>query len=214
MKKTKAAEKERMQAIISILSEIYPNVKIQLNYSEPFELLVATILSAQCTDARVNMVTEELFKKYRKIEDFATVATEELEQDIFSTGFYRAKARNIIATANQILEEFQGEVPNNMNDLLKLHGVGRKTANVILGHCFDTPGIVVDTHVIRLSNRMGFVGTKDAVKIEFALMELIAENQWVSFTHYFINLGRKICTARSPNCPNCPIEQLCPKKIK
>jgi endonuclease-3 len=204
------SKKERMKYIIDTLSKDYPDVKIQLDFTSPFELLIATILSAQCTDARVNIVTKDLFAKYLTPEDYLKVPIEELEKDIYSTGFYRAKAKSITGACDMILNKFDGKVPDNMENLLKLPGVGRKTANVLLGHCFDTPGIVVDTHVIRLSNRMGFVNTKDAVKIEFELMKLIEKELWVIFTHYFINHGRKICV-RSPKCNKCSIATECKK---
>lgn len=208
--KTLKAQRARMDEVISTLSKIYPDVKIQLDHENPFQLLVATILSAQCTDARVNIVTKDLFKKYIIPDDYLKVPQEELEKDIFSTGFYKAKAKNIQGACKAIVEEFSGEVPNNMDDLLKLPGVGRKTANVILGHCFDTPGIVVDTHVTRISNKLGFTDTKNAVKIEFKLMKIIPEDIWVTFTHYFINHGRNTCVARRPKCGECKIEHLCP----
>ncbi|PKL86859.1 MAG: endonuclease III [Ignavibacteriae bacterium HGW-Ignavibacteriae-1] len=207
---TLSAKKARIADIISILSQIYPDVKIQLEHENPFELLVATILSAQCTDARVNIVTKDLFAKYKIPSDYLIVDVEELEQDIFSTGFYKAKARNIRGACKMIIEDFGGEVPQTMDNLLKLPGVGRKTANVILGHCFDTPGIVVDTHVIRISNLLGFVNTSDAVKIEYELMKLIPKELWVIFAHYFINHGRNTCIARRPKCTICEIAHLCP----
>ncbi len=208
--KSLKAEKNRMQEIIGILKEIYSDVKIQLNYKNPLELLIATILSAQCTDARVNIVTQSLFKKYKYSVDYINVDIEELEQDIFSTGFYKAKAKNIKGACQIIIDEFNGNVPDNMEDLLKLPGVGRKTANVVLGHCFDTPGIVVDTHVTRISNKLGFTDTQDAIKIEFKLMEIIPKEQWVMFTHYIINHGRNTCIARNPKCSQCAIKELCP----
>lgn len=208
--KTLKAQRARMEEVISTLSKLYPDVKIQLDHDNPFQLLIATILSAQCTDARVNIVTKDLFKKYITPDDYLKVPQEELEKDIFSTGFYKAKAKNIRGACKTIVEEFSGEVPNNMDDLLKLPGVGRKTANVILGHCFDTPGIVVDTHVTRISNKLGFTDTKNAVKIEFKLMKIIPEDIWVTFTHYFINHGRNTCVARRPKCSECKIENLCP----
>ncbi len=207
---TLTAKKARIADVISILSQKYPDVKIQLEHENPFELLVATILSAQCTDARVNIVTKDLFAKYKIPSDYLIVDVEELEQDIFSTGFYKAKTRNIRGACKMIIEDFGGEVPQTMENLLKLPGVGRKTANVILGHCFDTPGIVVDTHVIRISNLLGFVNTSDAVKIEYELMKLIPKQLWVIFTHYFINHGRNTCIARRPKCSICEIAHLCP----
>jgi len=171
--------------------------------------LIATILSAQCTDARVNLVTQKLFAKYITIEDFTKVPQEELEKDVFSTGFYKSKAEKIQKTSKIISEEYNGEVPSTMDELLKLPGVGRKTANVLLGHIFDTPGIVVDTHVLRISKRLGFTNTENAEKVEFALMKLIPEDLWVIFTHYFINHGRKVCMGRRPKCYNCSVEKYC-----
>lgn len=195
--------------IIDILSKEYPDVKIQLNHSNPFELLIATILSAQCTDARVNIVTERLFKKYLMPSDYLKVPIEELEQDIFSTGYYKSKAKNIRALCEILINQYNGNVPNTLDELIKLPGVGRKTANVVLGHCFNTPAIVVDTHVIRISNLLGIVNTKNAEKIEYELMKIIDKNLWVSFTHYFINHGRKVCIARRPKCNECKISHLC-----
>lgn len=206
----KSNSKKNVSDILNILSKEYPDVKIQLNYENPFQLLVATILSAQCTDDRVNQVTEKLFKKYIFIQDFLNVPDKELEKDIFSTGYYKAKTQKIKATAKMILEKFNGLVPNTIEELLELPGVGRKTANVILGHIFNIPAIVVDTHVIRLSNRFGWVETENAEKIEQVLMKLIPKEKWVIFTHYIINHGRKICTARNPKCSLCVIAHLCP----
>lgn len=208
--RSKKAQKERMDKVLEILSSLYPDVKIQLDHSNPFELTVATILSAQCTDERVNKVTKGLFKKYKIPEDYVKVPQEQLEQDIFSTGYYKAKAKNIRAMCELLISDFNSKIPNNMEDLLKLPGVGRKTANVVLGHAFNIPGIVVDTHVSRISNLLGFINTKNAVKIEFKLMELIDKEQWVIFTHYFINHGRKTCIARRPQCSECKVSNLCP----
>jgi endonuclease-3 len=210
--KSLKAQKERMQIILNKLDSIYPDVKIQLDHDNPLQLLVATILSAQCTDARVNIVTKKLFKKYLTPEDFLKVPAEELEQDIFSTGFYKAKSKNIRAACKRIIEDYNGKVPDNMNELLKLPGVGRKTANVVLGHAFDTPGIVVDTHVKRISNKLGFTDTDDPVKIEFKLMKIVPEHKWVKFTHYLINHGRNTCVARKPKCTECIIANECPSE--
>jgi endonuclease-3 len=209
MKNHQMLEKERMSKILQVLANEYPDVKIQLNFDTPFQLLIATILSAQCTDDRVNKVTPNLFAKYLTIEDFTKVPQEILEKDIFSTGFYKSKAEKIQKTAKIISEEYGGEVPSTMEELLKLPGVGRKTANVLLGHVFSTPGIVVDTHVLRISKRLGFTDTNNAQKVEFALMELIPKDQWVIFTHYFINHGRKVCIARKPKCQDCLVVDLC-----
>lgn len=206
--------KERIKETISILSELYPNIKIQLDFSSPFELLVATILSAQCTDARVNQVTQVLFKKMNTPEDFAKADIEFIEKEIYSTGFYHAKAKSLKNASIMLIDKHNSLVPNTMDALLKLPGVGRKTANVILGHCFNTPGIVVDTHVIRISNMMKFVESKDAVEIEFELMKLIDKDLWVNFTHYFINHGRNTCIARRPKCNECSVSHLCPSSTK
>lgn len=202
-------EKKRMSIILDILSKEYPDVKIQLNHTTPFELLVATILSAQCTDERVNKVTAFLFSKYKTPEDYIKIPIEELEKNIFSTGYYKSKARHIKEMSKMIVEQFLGKIPTKLEDLIKLPGVGRKTANVILGHCFATPAIVVDTHVIKIINRLGFVESKNPEIIERKLMELIPTEKWVIFTHYFINHGRKICTARKPKCKECVIAKYC-----
>ncbi len=203
-------QQKRMQKVIELLANEYPDVKIQLNFSTPFELLVATILSAQCTDERVNKVTPILFAKYKNIGRYFQVPQKELEEDIFSTGFYKSKAEKIQKTAKIISEKFNGEVPNSLEKLLELPGVGRKTANVILGHIFNIPAIVVDTHVIRITNKLGFVDTENAEKIEFKLMDLVPKEKWVVFTHYLINHGRKICIARKPKCKECFISKYCP----
>jgi len=202
-------KKERIAEIIRILSTKYPDVHIQLDHISSFQLLIATILSAQCTDARVNQVTKKLFAKYLTPQDYLLVEVEELEKDIFSTGYYKAKAQKIRGACEIIINRFNGEVPSTMEELLTLPGVGRKTANVILGHCFNTPGIVVDTHVIRISNLLGIVDTQNAEKIEFELMKLIPKDLWVIFTHYFINHGRNTCIARRPQCEKCEVAHLC-----
>ncbi len=201
--------KDRMNDAISLLAKVYPDVKIQLNHTNAFELLVATMLSAQCTDARVNIVTESLFIKYKTPTDYLAVEANELEQDIFSTGFYKNKAKNIRAMCEILIATHNSQVPNNLAELFALPGVGRKTANVVLGHAFNTPGIVVDTHVIRISNKLGIVDTTDAVKIEFELMKIIPKDRWVTFTHYFINHGRNTCIARRPQCAVCTVNQIC-----
>ncbi|GAB5466121.1 MAG: endonuclease III [Candidatus Kapaibacteriales bacterium] len=208
------AKKERMSEVLDILSKLYPDIKIQLDFSNPFELLIATILSAQCTDARVNIVTKTLFVKYKSPLDYISVPQEQLEKDIFSTGFYKNKAKNIQGCCHKIIENFNGEVPHDIDSLTSLDGVGRKTANVVLGHCFDTPGIVVDTHVKRISNRLGFVNSDNAVIIERELEKLIPKELWVIFTHYFINHGRKTCTGQRPKCEDCTIQHLCPSAFK
>lgn len=203
-------KKARMKQIISILAEIYPEAKIELMYGSPLQLLVATALSAQCTDKRVNIVTAELFSKFKTCRDFLEVSTEELERLIYSTGMYKTKAKNIKAACEIIDKDFGGEVPDSMEDLLKLPGVGRKTANVVLGHAFGVPGLVVDTHVTRIAGRLGFVSTKNAEKIEFALMKIVPKDRWIDLTHYLIQHGRKTCKARKPACDLCEIASLCP----
>jgi len=203
-------KRSRAEKIFEILDPKYPKAKTALKYSTPFELLIATILSAQCTDERVNKVTETLFKKYTKPEDYLSVPVEELEQDIRPTGFYKNKARSIRACCEKLIQEYGGEVPSNMEDLLKLPGVGRKTANLILGAVFDVPGVVVDTHVRRLANRLGFTESKDANKIEKDLEEILPKEKWRRFSDILIYHGREICKARKPRHDICPISHLCP----
>ena len=202
---------EQVHAIIAELRTLYPDAACSLNFSNPLELLVATQLSAQCTDVRVNVVTEKLFQKYRSVEDFATVSQEELEQDIRSTGFYHNKAKNIRAAAQRIITEFGGEVPRTMIELLSLAGVARKTANVVLGYAFGIEvGVVVDTHVGRLSRRLGWTKNDDAVKIEQDLMRIIPEEDWLNISHLLIFHGRSICIARKALCEQCTLAHLCP----
>jgi len=208
-----AQAKARVEKIFPILKKTYPEAKTALEHTSPLELLIATILAAQCTDARVNIVTKELFKKYRTAEDWARIPQAQLEEDIRSTGFYRNKAKSIKAAAAMILEKFGGQVPRTMDELLQLPGVGRKTANVILGNVFDTPGIVCDTHVIRLSRRLGLSKNSDPVKLEHDLMEIVPKNKyggWTLFSHVLVFHGRTICKARKPDCPVCPIAKHCP----
>jgi endonuclease-3 len=204
------SKKKALAEMISLLKKEYPEAGIQLEFRSEFELLVATILSAQCTDDRVNKVTKELFKKYKSIEDFAVADLDILEKDIFSTGYYKAKARHIKGAANYVLEKFGCRLPSEMDELLKIPGVGRKTANVVLGHAFNIPGIVVDTHVTRLANKLGLVKTTNAEKIEFELMKLVPPEKWVMLTHYFISHGRAVCIARRPKCNDCILADLCP----
>jgi len=208
--KTADDTKKRAGKIFLLLQKEYPDVKIALDFTNPFELLVATILSAQCTDARVNMVTPGLFRKYTSPKDFAHAEQKELEQNIKSTGFYHQKARAIINTSLSIVDRFGGEVPRTMEELLTLDGVGRKTANVLLGNAFGIPGIAVDTHVRRLSQRLGFTKENDPTKIEFALMKLFPEKDWALLCHYLISHGRKVCIARLPKCEICVANKLCP----
>lgn len=208
-----AEAKERLLKILPILKKTYPNARIALNYDNPWNLFVAVVLSAQCTDVRVNMVTKDLFKKYKKPADYLSVPQSELEQDIRSTGFYRNKAKNIRGAAQKIAEDFGDQVPKTMDELLTLPGAGRKTANCILGNAYGIPGITCDTHVIRLSRRLGLSENKDPVKLEFDLMEIVPKEKyggWTMFSHYIIWHGRNICKARKPDCPNCPIAQYCP----
>ncbi|OGS17359.1 MAG: endonuclease III [Elusimicrobia bacterium RIFOXYA2_FULL_50_26] len=202
---------KRVNEIIKRLKKQYPGAKTALKFSNPLEILVATILSAQCTDARVNAVTEKLFKKYRVAQDYASVTVGELEQDIRSTGFYRSKAKNIAGAARRIVEEFNGKVPDDMDKLLSLPGVARKTANVVLGNAFGkVEGIVVDTHVIRLSNRLGLTSNDDPVKIEQDLMKIVPRSKWFHFAHFLQALGRDVCVARNPRHSDCVLKDICP----
>ncbi|PIW68531.1 MAG: endonuclease III [Candidatus Omnitrophica bacterium CG12_big_fil_rev_8_21_14_0_65_42_8] len=202
---------KNVKEIIRILKKEYPDAKIALRFKDTWQLLVATILSAQCTDERVNKVTPLLFKKYKGISDYANAKLEEFENDMRSTGFYKNKAKNIIAAAKKVLSEFNGNVPNTMEGLTGLPGIGRKTANVILSSGFGiVEGIVVDTHVIRLSNRMGLTKSSNPDKIEQDLMKIIPKNDWAVFSHLLILHGRKICKARRPLCGECKINKLCP----
>ncbi|NOZ28983.1 MAG: endonuclease III [Chloroflexi bacterium] len=204
-------EPERVAEILRRLEEAYPTAQCALHHTNPLELLVATILSAQCTDERVNQVTQELFRKYPTVEDYAFANPEELEQDIRPTGFYRNKARHIQNAARMILERFGGRVPDTMEELLQLPGVARKTANVVLGVAFHkAEGIVVDTHVKRVSRRLGLTREQDPKKIEQDLMRIIPRERWIDFGHQMIWHGRQICQARKPDCPNCPLNDLCP----
>ena len=203
-------KKQRVKKIIKILSEEFPDSKCSLNFATPLELLVATILSAQCTDERVNKVTPGLFKKYPSPNHFAEVSLEELGNDIRSTGFFNNKAKSIQNCCIRLLEKFDGKVPDNMKDLVSLPGVGRKTANVILGNVFGIPGIVVDTHVKRLSNRFGLSVNGNPDKIENDLNEVVQEEEWTHFSHILIDHGRKTCKARKPLCDSCLINRLCP----
>jgi len=202
---------KRVKKIIAILKKEYPNARIALKFKDPWQLLVATILSAQCTDVRVNQVTPGLFKKYKTLADFARADVKEFEKDIHSTGFYKNKAKGIIGSAKKILSDFKGRVPDSMDSLTSLPGIGRKTANVILSSGFGiTAGIVVDTHVIRLSGRLGLTGNSNAEKIEEDLMKIVPRRGWRVFSHLLILHGRKICNARKPLCGECKINKLCP----
>ena len=204
-------EKRRTRQIIRLLRKEYPDARCSLNYSNPLELLIATILSAQCTDERVNLVTATLFRKYRGPEDYYGVAPTELEQDIRSTGFFRNKTKSIQGACRIIVEQYKGRVPEDIDELLQLPGVARKTANVVLGNAFDIiSGVVVDTHVARLSERLGLTTEKQPEKIELDLMELVPRKDWVHFSHLLIAHGRKVCKARLPLCGECVVEKLCP----
>jgi endonuclease-3 len=208
-------KQERTKKIIAGLRKAYPNAHCELNYSTPLELLVATILSAQCTDKRVNLVTHELFKKYRNARDYAEAPLAELEQAIKTAGFFRNKAKNIQACCRKLVEKHGGEVPRTMEELTHLDGVGRKTANVVLGNAFDlNEGVVVDTHVGRLSERLGLTREKSPEKIEQDLMKLVPREQWTLFSHWLIWHGRRRCDARKPDCAACEIRMLCPTGAK
>ena len=214
MKETLGQKKKRILKIIERLRKAYPDAKCALHFSNPFELLVATILSAQCTDRRVNIVTPVLFKRCRTIKDYAEIPLPELEKIIQSTGFYKNKAKSISHAAQQILERFGGKVPGRLEDLVTLAGVGRKTANVVLGNAFGIPGLTVDTHMIRINRLLGLTRNTDPVKIEFDLMGLILKKEWTDYSHLIIHHGRARCVARRPDCPHCEIRALCPSKLK
>ena len=206
--------KVRVRDVIRRLKRAYPDAKCSLNHSNPFELLVATILSAQCTDERVNIVTADLFRKYKKPEDYLKVSPRELEKDIQSTGFFRNKTKSIQGTSKLLTEEYGGEVPHTMEELLELPGVARKTANVVLGNAFAIrSGVVVDTHVTRLSHRLGLTQQKTAEKIEQDLIEIVPKKDWVIFSHLLIAHGRKTCKARNPLCAECVVEKQCPSSF-
>lgn len=209
-KRITKAEKERIAAILDLLDKHYSTeIKIYLNHETPWQLLIATILSAQCTDDRVNLVTKDLFKKYKSLEDFANADIKELEVDIHSTGFYHNKAKNIIQCAKTLVLEYNGEVPRDIDELTKLAGVGRKTANVIRGNIYKEPSIVVDTHVKRISQKLGFTKEEDPVKIEYDLMEILPKDNWIRYNIQIITHGRTICVARSPKCEQCFLNSLC-----
>ncbi len=208
-------KKKRTAEIIKRLKKEYPDAHCALNHTNAFELLIATILSAQCTDVRVNIVTAELFRKYRRPQDYLQVSPEELEQDIRSTGFFRNKAKSIQAACENIIENFGGEIPNTMDEILTLNGVARKTANVVLGNAFGiASGVVVDTHVSRLSQRLGLTEKTTPEKIEKDLAELVPKKDWIIFPHLLIWHGRRICQARKPKCAECVLENICPKLYK
>jgi endonuclease-3 len=214
MRETKSQLKERAREIIKLLKRRHPDAHCALNHSSAFELLIATILSAQCTDERVNIVTADLFRKYRRPEDYLKVPAVELQQDVRTTGFFRNKTKSIQGACKMLVEEFGSEVPQTMDELLTLPGVARKTANVVLGVAYDiASGIVVDTHVSRLSQRLRLTKQKDAGKIEADLMELVPRKDWIIFSHLLIFHGRRVCKARRPLCEECVVEKLCPSSM-
>ena len=203
-------KKERVSQIVQILNETYSTeYKCYLNHENAWQLLIATMLSAQCTDARVNIVTKELFVKYPTVEAFADCDVKELEKDIYSTGFYKNKAKNIKACAEKLIAEYGGEVPSDLDELIKLDGVGRKTANVIRGNIYHEPSIVVDTHVKRISKKLGLSKSDDPVVVEQELMKVLPREQWILYNIQIITHGRTICTARNPKCGECPLNSVC-----
>jgi endonuclease-3 len=208
--RTAAERKERVARILAALDQRYPNAVCALNHQDAWQLLVATILSAQCTDERVNKVTPALFRKYPAIRDFAAARQEELARDIHSTGFFNNKAKSIIGAARVILEEFGGEIPRSIDQLLRVPGAARKTANVVLGTAFGIPsGVVVDTHVARISRRLDLTRETNALKIERDLMKALPRERWIQFSHQMIHFGREICAARKPKCSICPMQEFC-----
>lgn len=209
-KQSEKSPNARMGEVISRLKQTYPDAGIALNFSTPLELLVATILAAQCTDQRVNQVTNALFQKYKNPDDYVAVPQEELEEDIHSTGFFRNKSMNIKKCCEALIDRHNGKVPNTMEALVTLGGVGRKTANVVLGNAFGVPGIAVDTHVKRLSGLLGLTATEDPEKIETDLMAIVATADWTVLSHLFAHHGRAVCVARRPKCTECVLSDLCP----
>jgi endonuclease-3 len=210
MRKSLPEKKVRAKAIYRPLTKSYPNVKCELDYNSAFQLLVATVLSAQCTDKRVNQTTPALFKKYPNPKKMSKADLNDIQRLVKSTGFFRAKAKNIKGLSNKIMEDFDGDVPSNLEDLITLPGVGRKTANVVLGHAFGIPGITVDTHFGRLSRRFGWSKQSNPVKVEFEVGELIPEKEWTNLSQRMIWHGRRVCHSRKPACGACPLAKLCP----
>ncbi len=202
-------KKERVIEILKIFDELYPEAECSLEYKDPLQLLISTQLAAQCTDARVNIVTKDLYKKYRSAEDFANAEQSELEQDIKSTGFYRNKAKNIIACCQLLVEKYDGKIPDNMEEMLQLPGVGRKTANLVLYEVYGIPGVVVDTHAKRLSNRIGLTKNHEPEKIEYDLQKIVPKERWADFCHKLVYHGREVCNARKADCENCRVNSLC-----
>ena len=210
LKVNKAEAAKRVEMIYPILKKKYPDAKTALTFTNPLELLIATILSAQCTDVRVNMITKDLFKKYKSAADWSKADIKQIESDIKSTGFYHNKAISLKGACTKIIEQFGGKVPDTMEELLTLPGVGRKTANVALGNAFGKPAIACDTHVIRLSRRLALSENTDPVKLEFDLAEIVPKKNWTLFGNLLILHGRNVCEARKPRCPDCPIAEYCP----
>ena len=210
-RETKAQRADRVKRILELLDQEYgTEYRCYLNHETPWQLLIAVIMSAQCTDARVNIVTETLFKKYDTLEKFAAADQRELEQDIHSIGFYHNKAKNIILCARDLLERFSGEVPESLEDLTSLAGVGRKTANVIRGNVYHVPSIVVDTHVKRISRKLGLTLEEEPEKVEYDLMKVLPKDHWILWNIHIITLGRTVCTARKPKCGECFLKEYCP----
>ena len=210
MRESKARKIQRAAEIVKQLKKTYPNAKCSLNYSSPHELLIATILSAQCTDHRVNQVTKTIFRKYQSQKEFAYADINELAKEIYSCGYHNQKAKSIQGSSLEIVEEYNGIVPDNMEDLVKLPGVGRKTANCVLSEIYGIPSIVIDTHMVRIMNLLGFTHSKDAKKIEIEIMEIFDKNDWIKLTHMIIDHGRAVCIARRPQCSMCSISNYCP----
>ncbi len=209
-KKTIAAQKERALDVVQRLEAEYPNATCSLDYKNPVQLMVATILAAQCTDERVNIVTKSLFKQYKSAKAFANAPDGELEEAIRTCGFYRQKSKSIREACRDIVEKHGGKIPNSMEDLVKLRGVGRKTANVLMAECFEPVGVIVDTHCKRLSNRLGFTTKSDPDKIEQDIMKLLPQEHWRMYSHCLVFHGRAVCNARSPKCSECVVRNLCP----
>ena len=204
-------KKETAVQILDVLQKEYPDARVTLDFNNPWQLLIATIMAAQCTDERVNLVTKDLFKKYRKVGDLATADLPTLEKEIRPTGFYHNKAKSIIGCCQRIVKQFNGEVPRKLEELRSLPGVGRKTANIILGNAYGQQAIAVDTHVKRLSHRLGWAKSDDPDKIEFELMKVIAQDRWTMACHQLVFHGRRVCMAKKPQCPSCPVALFCPK---
>ena len=211
MRENLTEKTKRVLKIIEIFKKVYKDADCTLDYMSPLQLLIATQLAAQCTDARVNMVTPALFKHYPTVYDFAAADPDELSALIHSTGFYRNKTKNIIACCKKLISDFGGEVPKTMDELLSLPGVGRKTANLVLGDCFGIPGIVVDTHAGRLARRMGFTKNTDPYKVELDLVKIVPPEEQANFCHCLVFHGREFCDARKPRCADCPVSEICPK---